>query len=46
MILIEKAEEENLNALAAREILWQDQLMVYFPNGHKVHCYNKEKGQQ
>ena len=45
VILIEKAEEENLNALAAREILWQNQLMFYTHNGHEVHCYKKEKCQ-
>ena len=43
--ILEKAEEENQNALAEREILWQNQLMVYVQNGHEVHCYKKEKGQ-
>ena len=43
VILIEQVEEKTLDFLAEREVFWQNQLRVYVQNGHKAHCYRKEK---
>ena len=42
-MLIEQVEEKTLDFLAEREVFWQNQLRVYVQNGHKAHCYRKEK---
>ena len=43
VILIEQVEHKNFDFLAEREVFWQNQLRVYVQNGHKAHCYRKEK---
>ena len=41
--LIERVEEGDHQALAEREIFWQNQLRCYVQNGGHAHCYRKEK---
>ena len=43
VILIEQVEHKTFDFLAEREVFWQNQLRVYVQNGHKAHCYRKEK---
>ena len=41
--IIDQVDEGDKEALAKREVYWQNQLRVYVQNGGHAHCYRKEK---
>ena len=41
--IIDQVEQGNHQALAEREIYWQNQLCCYVENGGNTHCYRHEK---
>ena len=41
--LIDQVEVGNKEALAEKEVYWQNQLRCYVQNGGNAHCYRKEK---
>ena len=41
--LIDQVEVGNKEALAEKEVFWQNQLRCYVQNGGHAHCYRKEK---
>ena len=41
--IIDQVDAGDKEALAQREVYWQNQLRVYVQNGGHAHCYRKEK---